>query len=221
MAIKLPSATSRLRFNGFRTAALVANGAIFDYARMAPLIRQYDYCVAVDGGLVHCHNMEVIPDLIIGDFDSVSKELLIKYEGIPTETFPVDKDETDTEIALRAVMSSTVEKIGLFGALEKRADHALFNLHLLLRFPKKLVIETECETIFAISENKQMACRPGQVVSLMPLDAPPKGVTTQGLKWELKEATLDKDFMSLSNICLNDSFSVSISEGIVICCLGR
>lgn len=221
MAIKLPPITSRSRFDGFRSAALVANGAINDYPLIASLIQTYEYCVAVDGGLLHCQRMEVRPDLIIGDFDSVGKDLLIKYQEVPTEAFAVDKDESDTELALKAIMGPAIERIGLFGALEKRTDHALYNLNLLLRFPEKVIIETDNETIFAIKGTKEITCRPGQTVSLMPFGQPPQGVTTQGLKWELNNAALDKDFMSLSNICLKSSFSVSISEGDLLCCLCR
>jgi thiamine pyrophosphokinase len=208
-------------FNDVTNVALVANGAIHDYPFIASLIRQYERLVAVDGGLKHCHSMNLRPDLIIGDFDSTPDELLHFYQNVPLEKFSTDKDETDMELAIRAINSSSVQKIAIFGALEKRLDHALGNLHLLRRFPKKILIETENETILDLEDESLVLCTPGQVVSLIPFGSTAKGVTTRGLKWELSENTLDKQFMSISNICLHSEFRVKIREGDLICCLLR
>lgn len=203
-----------------KSVALVANGAIHDYALMAGLIRKYPLCVAVDGGLIHCHEMKICPDLIIGDFDSIPSDLLKRYQDVAIEQFSTDKDESDMELAIQAVNIDSIKNIGIFGALEKRLDHSLANLFLACRFPDKIVIETETESIFAINKAKIVACSPGQIVSLIPLSVA-KGVSTQGLKWELKNATLDKSFLSLSNVCLSPSFKISVAEGDLLCCMSR
>ncbi len=207
-------------FSHTLSVALVANGAMHDYPFMAALIRQYDKCVAVDGGLLHCHEMHILPHLIIGDFDSIPAELLTGYRHIPCEKFPVDKNESDMELAIHAVNSPSMQKIGLFGALEKRTDHALSNLHLMCRLPGKIVIETENERLFAINSSLEIPCHPGQRVSIIPLTKA-SGVCTQGLKWELHDAVFDKYFMSLSNICLTSAFKISVADGDLICCLSR
>ena len=147
------------------SAALVGNGAIHDYGLIASLISDYDLCIAVDGGLVHCQALQIVPDLIIGDFDSISPEILKKYPTVPTEIFPIDKDQTDMELAIDKVNLPDVKKIALFGAMEKRTDHALSNLHLMRRQPDKIVIETERETIFSLEGEKKFDCRPGQLIS--------------------------------------------------------
>lgn len=221
MAIKLPPATSHPRSEGIQTAALVANGTIHNYAMIAPLVRNYDYCVAVDGGLKHCKAIEIVPDLIIGDFDSVDKELLLQYEGIPLQTFSEEKDDTDIDLAVKEMLVAGAQTIALFGATEGRSDHALYNLHLLQRYPGKMIIESDHETIFVIEGEKEVKCAAGQTVSLMPLGQKVEGVTTRGLKWELKNATLDSTFMSLSNICLQESFRIKVAKGPLLCCLVR
>lgn len=215
------SATLSKELTGARSIALIANGAIHNYPLIASLIKQYDRCIAVDGGLIHCLKMQVVPSLLIGDFDSISPNLLQQYRHVPTYSFPKEKNETDMELAIRAANLSGVEEIGIFGAMEKRTDHALANLHLMRRFPEKVAIETEKETLTVVQNNRQLACRPGQTVSLIPLGSIASGVTTKGLKWELQNATMDKDFISISNICLGSSFEVSIQEGDLICCLLR
>lgn len=202
------------------STALVVNGAMHDFAFMAKLIHVYGYKIAVDGGLYHCSQMHLQPDLVIGDCDSIDPLFLNSYSHIPVKKFSTDKDETDTELALKEV-PSTSKKIGIFGAMEKRTDHSLSNLHLLRRSPGKIFIETEYETIFSIEGKATISCQPGQTISLIPMGNTPKGIYTKGLKWELKDAILDKNFMSLSNICLADTFEISIEVGDVICCLAR
>ena len=201
--------------------ALVANGAMHDYSLMAPMIQKYDRCVAVDGGLAHCHAMEIRPELILGDFDSIPQQLLKMYPEIPKQDYPSEKDQTDLELALRLVDNPSIAKIGIFGALEKRTDHALANLYLMRRYAGKVVIETETETVFMISGQHRIECSPGQTLSLMPIGASATGVTTQGLKWEVHEATFDANFMSISNVCLGPNFSIHIGRGELLCCLLR
>lgn len=206
---------------GVQSVALIGNGAIHDYAFISSLIKAYDRLIAVDGGLAHCHKMKLVPNLIIGDLDSISPKLLSQYSHVPTETFPKDKDETDMELALMVANTPSVKKIGIFGALEKRTDHALANLHLMRRLPEKIVIETERESLFSIQGKNQFKCYKGQTISLIPIGSSPIGVTTKGLKWELEDAILNKDFFSLSNICLGTHFEISIDQGDLICCILR
>lgn len=204
-----------------RAIALVANGAIHDYQLIAQLLKSYERIVAVDGGLMHCHQMNIQPDYVIGDFDSAPQELLEAYQGVPSQKFPTDKDETDLELAVEAINSPFVEKIGIFGALELRTDHALNNLFLLYRFPNKIIFETELETVFAITGKKEISCSPGQKISLLPFCSQAKGVTTQGLQWELHDKTLDKHFVSISNVCLSSTVQIDVGKGELICCLSR
>lgn len=206
---------------GALSIALVANGAIDDYVFMAELIKTYDRCVAVDGGLIHCHNMKISPDLIMGDRDSTPAELTALYSNIPTLYFPTDKDHTDLELAIQAANWPGVQKIGLFGVLGKRADHSIVNLHLLRRFPKKMVIETENETILSVCGHHHQNSFPGQMVSLIPIGEGPSGITTKGLKWELNNAKMDGNFFSISNVCLDDHFEIAIANGDLLLCLLR
>jgi len=200
--------------------ALVANGLIEDHDFIASLIKKYAFVVAVDGGLLHCEKMHIKPDLIIGDLDSVPTDILKNYPNTPTKKFPKEKDETDLELALLAVKDQ-FSSMALFATLGHRLDHTLYNLHLLRRYSKNAVIESERETIFCIQGKTQVATTPGQTISFIPLGAPVVNVSSRGLKWELKQATFNKDFMSISNICLGDAVTLEIGEGDLLCCLHR
>jgi len=205
--------------NNPKTAALVANGTISDFEKIGSRVRSFPYVVAVDGGICNCQQMGVTPNIIIGDLDSAPPELLQHYSDVPQKLFPADKDKTDLELAIEEAASQGMERIVIFGALERRMDHSVYNLHLLRRHPGLLSIESEYETLFVIDHTMEVPCQQGQTISLIPLGGPVQGVTTKGLKWELNNATFNRDFMSISNICLSNSFLVEVQSGDILCCL--
>lgn len=204
--------------NHLLEAAIVANGEIESYSITQKLLSAFHPIVAADGGLVHCDAMGIEPSLIVGDLDSIPSLLLKKYHHIPLLKFPVDKDFSDLELCIDELLKQGIEKITLFGVLGKRVDHLLYTLHLVTRFPEKLRILSENETLFAIQKTQDIHCSRGQTISLIPLSKV-TGVHTKGLKWEIQNGTFDKHFMSLSNICQKDTFSVSIDSGDLICCM--
>ena len=199
--------------------ALIANGPIGDLEILKNQLSTYHTIIAVDGGLSTCDKLRIRPHFIIGDMDSAGEELLAKYHDIPQKSYPTEKDETDLELAIQSVLEQGINHATLFCALKMRTDHSLYNLHLLRRYKEMLTIETDYETLFFVTEEKKIFCEPGQKISLMPLGATANGVSTTGLKWELENACIDGNFMSVSNICLKNSFSLSIKEGAVLCFL--
>lgn len=201
--------------------ALVANGVIRDYLATQLLLERYDTIIAVDGGLNHCELLGCIPSLIIGDLDSAKSTILHHFSQVPIKKFPHDKDETDLELAIVEALKLQPTLIGLFGVLEGRTDHTLYNLHILHRYPNLLKIESDTETIMVVEGNSQVDSFEGQTVSLIPIGGPCLEVNTSGLKWEIKDARMDSNFLSLSNICLHDHFSVSIGTGKLLCIMQK
>ncbi len=66
-----------------------------------------------------------------------------------------------------------------------------------------------------------ISCKPTQTVSLLPLAERAEGVTTEGLKWELQEAVIDKDFMSISNVALTTQIKITVRNGVLLLCLNK
>ncbi len=199
--------------------ALVANGKISKSKLLLEKIKAYPYLIAVDGGLNHCHKLGLKPNLIIGDLDSAQKKILSSFEDVLKQVFPVDKDKTDLELAIEHALKLGAKRLTVFAALGGRVDHTLVNIHLLSRYPGKLFFETENELLFVIDKSVELACMPGQTISLLPLNGPATSVTTQGLKWELSEATLDKHFMGISNIALQNKVRIQVAHGNLLCIL--
>jgi len=202
------------------SVALVANGAIQDYTFIEKILRNFEFVIAVDGGLQHCHKMKIMPDLILGDLDSIDQNLIKTYSQVPIKRFPTEKNETDLELAIQWAFEEGANEITLLAALGKRTDHSIYNLHLLRRYPGRVNIETESEYTFALVNNTHIPCKVGQTISFFPLGCV-SGVSSKGLKWELDNVELNKDFMSISNICLANPVELTIKDGDLICCLHK
>lgn len=200
--------------------ALVANGEITSYSQTKKLLLNFEKIIAVDGGLNHCEKMGIVPFMIIGDLDSAKDSILKKHSQALLFQYPKEKDESDLELAIQKLLKQGIDSLALFGVLGQRVDHLLYTLYLLTRYPSQLIIESESEIIFCLPKQSQVAAFPGQTISLIPLNEV-TAVTTEGLQWEVDQAVFDKKFMSLSNVCLDHSFKVSLQSGDLLCCLQK
>ena len=196
--------------------AVVANGAIEDYTQIAPFLEGYDQYIAVDGGLDHCVALGLTPSLLFGDMDSVTFEARKKFSHLKEVKFNREKDETDLELALNFLMKKDPKSITVFAGLGNRVDHSLFNLILLTRYPGKLFLETEEEILGAIDQTLEIETYKGQLFSLIPINGPVMGITTDGLKWQLKNKQLDKSFVGVSNEATGSSIYITVKEGDLI-----
>jgi len=191
---------------------LVANGVPPPPHLLRSLVKQSKGLVAVDGGLIFCDQANLEPDLILGDLDSAPPFLLEKYQHVPQVKTP-DQNKSDLEKAIEYLFSFPIKQLTVCGALGKRIDHTLTNICLLCRYPGKIKFESEEQQCFALLKSCELTCQVGQTLSLIPISSQVTGITTNGLKWELKDETLSKDFVGISNVCLQEKIRITIEEG--------
>jgi len=194
--------------------ALIANGEISDLNFLRGALRSFSRVIAVDGGLHFLDQIGVVPEAITGDFDSISPDLLKAYSHVPQISL-LDQNKSDLEKTLDWL--DTPEPITVFGALGKRVDHLLSNLFLLASHPKQLCYETQEEWIWAIDAEEKLQLPTKTTLSLIPLGTA-TDVTTQGLKWELHQATLSKALVSLSNVTVNKDVRIRVGSGELLIC---
>lgn len=90
--------------------------------------------IAVDAGLAVCEDLGLVPDLAVGDFDTFGLERmeeLRKKEGWATDVHKPEKDETDTDLAVRSALRAGFRTAHVLGATGGRLDHELSNIHLM------------------------------------------------------------------------------------------
>lgn len=195
---------------------VVANGTPPSFSLFSSLVALCQIVVAVDGGLSTCHQLGIMPDIIIGDFDSVQQDLLDSYSC--KKIHALDQQKCDLEKALEYAFKHSASSVTVLGALGRRLDHTLTNICLLCRYPDKVKFETDDETCMSISSSYTLSCFPGQTISLIPLGTVTK-IITQGFKWELNGADLSKNFVGISNIAEAGNVSIKFASGDLVVCL--
>ncbi len=152
-------------------------------------------CIAADSGIDHARALARVPDVVVGDFDSVSDEGLAWAEdnGAVVERYPAAKAETDLEIALARAMQADPSRVVVAAIGGGRFDHLLANFMLLAndRFAS-LEIDALVDTalVSVIHDRRELHGEIDEVISLLPMNGDVEGVTTSGLGYPLNDEPL-------------------------------
>jgi thiamine pyrophosphokinase len=201
---------------------IFANGHLPDREVARALLRADDYIVAADGGANHLMKMGILPEIVIGDLDSVNEDTLFELTNaeVRIEQYSEDKDETDIELALRYATDLKPSAILIVGALGGRLDQTLANLSLLTDPTLSGIdirLDDGVEEAFFCRKQAEVRGRSGDTVSLIPWHGPVESVTTEGLQWSLYDETLYPDkSRGVSNVMLKDEASVHIQTGLLL-----
>ena len=184
--------------------------------------------IGCDGGCDFLARHGIIPDLVVGDMDSITAEGLefINSHNVYIEKYPVEKDWTDTEIALSKTFD---DEIFLVAPCSGRLDHVIANLQLSLKLRKegrKITVSDGRTYCYPLSGEDSVEFDVSNIdgpvsVSLVPWDfaQPVKGVTTSGLYYPLEDAELPAGpTFSFSNhpIDKNGRIAISIKAGLLL-----
>ncbi len=207
---------------------IFANGELPDLEAARALLSADDTLIAADGGTNHLQKMGILPEVIVGDLDSVDDDVLnaLISAGVKIERYSEDKDETDIELALRYAVELKPAAILIVGALGGRLDQTLANLSILtdpalsgidVRLDDGVEQAFFCRATAAKGGQTEVRGRSGDTVSLIPWHGPVEGVTTDGLQWPLYAETLyPEKARGISNVMLSESASVRIQSGLLL-----
>ena len=202
---------------------VVASGALApsDEARLDGA----DAVIAADGGAVALDRLGRRPDRLVGDLDSAPAPVVERLQaaGTRVDRHPVDKDASDTELAIRAAIDAGADQIDLLGATGgDRLDHELANLLMLadLDFANVELRAIAGPTVVrAVRGGRHVSLRGevGDLVTLLPIGGDAEGVTAVGLRWPLDAATLPMGrSRGLSNVIVNPDASVFLTDGVLL-----
>ncbi|MEP6640237.1 MAG: thiamine diphosphokinase [Chloroflexota bacterium] len=192
---------------------------------------EVDAVIAADGGARHASPLGLAIDLWVGDGDSIGAEALAALEaaGVPIERSRRDKDESDTELAVRAAIRLGQPELVILGALGgRRIDHALANIGLLampqLADREATILDgrQRLRMVRAPDRDGRAVERPltgriGDVVSLLPVGPGVEGVTTHGLAYPLRDEPLPPGpARGLSNVRTAADARLVVRRGLVL-----
>lgn len=180
------------------------------------------YCA--DGGADICLARGILPDAVIGDMDSISEiaKLRLQERGVPMYKYPVEKDQTDLELAIELAIKEKAEEIYLVSACGGRLDHLIANLMLCLKEDyqqlKFYVIDGHTQSVLLRGgETEKIDGQIGETVSLIPFTTDVKGVSTKGLKWALNNEDLSLgSSRTMSNVLVERTAEISLKQGILM-----
>ena len=195
------------------TIIVLAGG---DSPRPLPDLPSPDAVIAADSGLALAAPLGLIPDLVIGDMDSVPLELLADAEaaGATVERYPQDKDATDLELALDAARVEGATSIIVVGGGGGRLDHLLANAALIgaTRYPP-IEWYVDDYRISVVTRTHDIVGTAGDLVTLLALGGPAT-VTAQGLRWALEdEGLMPGSTRGVSNELVDETATVRVAAG--------
>lgn len=206
---------------------LILTGGRIDETFAANYIRKYqpEYIIAADFGMEFCRRQNMMPDCIVGDFDSVTSEVLEYFHQQPQilwKQFKPEKDETDTELAIRTALEHRATELHLIGATGTRLDHVIGNIQLLhealIRDIPAYIVDAN-NRISLMDGRKEIKKQEqyGTYVSILPLTTTVEKITLTGFKYPLNQATLySNNTLGISNEIKAEVGVIEFEDGIAI-----
>lgn len=205
---------------------IISGGSVDDgFVRNYLENENYDRLIAADAGMDFLYRNHIVPDIIAGDFDSVSPEGLARFMQMPEVEIlrlnPI-KDDTDTEFVIREAIRRGADQITILGATGTRLDHVMANVsllgiglehHISIRIvdPHNRIRMTD--HTLEIKKEEQF----GNYVSVLPIGGAARGVTLEGMKYPLQEADMSCfSSLGISNEIVAPKAVITVREGVLV-----
>ena len=201
-----------------KKAIILANG---DSPKKSEILyfqkKGYLKIICADGGANSAQKLGIIPDVIIGDLDSITRQNLKLFSGKTEVINYTRQNDTDVEKALKYLISEKYKEVILLGATGDRLDHTICNLGIIIKFFNKIKISVLHKKSFLTAHNSDIKLKtiPKEIISIYGFDDKTK-VTSKGLKYPLKNIALPfgkKE--STSNVAMGDEIELKIKNGIM------
>ena len=181
-----------------------------------------DQVITADKGLLYAKKLNIKPDIILGDFDSCSKDIMQEFSTDQKIIVPCEKDDTDTGLAIQKAIETGADEILMIGGTGTRLDHVQNNIILFffvfvarVKKKKKAELVDANNRISVLNHEDTISKKDqfGKYVSLIPIYEA-RGVTLTGFKYPLKDHTLVfEQSLAISNELEAEEGIISFSEG--------
>ena len=194
--------------------AFIYTGGAIDPAGITERPSKEDLCIAADSGYQNARTLGVVPSLLLGDFDSIGSI----PKDIERLQVPAEKDFTDTQLAVDTAIKKGAAEIVIIGGLSGRLDHTLSNLAILEDLSEKKIhahiTDGRNRVRYLNSTSTLIAKSNFDYLSLLTLSEKAKGVSLEGCKYSLNNATLQRNFQyAVSNEITGNCALVSVRRG--------
>ncbi len=196
---------------------IIGGGKIRDYEYIRSFISEEDFIICADGGYNHAKNMNIKPDILIGDMDSVTDFM----HDVEVIKYPTDKDFTDGELCIKYAKEKGIDELLLLGMTSERLDHTINNILMMSSFPKAKIIDEDNE-IYILKDNLTLIGKKGKTLSIIPVNGDMVGISTKGLMYSLgKERLCLGKSRGNSNVITDDKCEITAQKGMGIVIIVR
>ncbi len=189
--------------------------------------KEEDYLIAADGGFCHLQRLGVIPDLLIGDMDSIVQEPEEKSAAEPLriKRLPVEKDDTDMLAAIKEGLEKGCREFVIYGALGgERIDHSIANIQCLLYLynhgAKGILYGARDRMELLCNDQKMYPATMSGIFSAFAFGGDARGVTERGFQYTVEDATIKAEFpIGISNAFIGQESMVEVRDGMLLLCI--
>ena len=203
-----------------KSVAIVCNGSFPRTEYPLYLLRNADVVVCCDGALQTLEKKGIVPDVVIGDMDSVCGRALKRFSG--TVVRVEEQESNDLTKAFRYVMEQVpeVSEIHILAATGRREDHTLGNLSLLMEYEKEFDLSakgvmvdlvSDYTTALALGDSATLDVGEGRPVSLFTTD-PTLQIHSEGLQWPTDGVVFDNWWKASLNRAIADRITLTLSH---------
>ena len=205
------------------SALILGNGEPPTRALLDEFYSEDKLLLCADGGADTARRYGLKPDHIVGDLDSISRDIA---EDQTVRFIRVDADNTGTDIqkVLRHAVELGISEAVLLGFTGRRTDHLIWNLSVLKTFSEQIslrLVDEYCD-MRLIGHHIRYSAAIGQKISLCPLNGPAEGIVTSGLKFALQGENLIPGLRDgISNEVITDPVEIKVERGDLLLCVQR
>ena len=199
--------------NDKKNVSVILNGQMPTDDTIIDQITNSDYIIAVDGSANKLFDLEIIPDVIIGDLDSLQN---INNKNIELVKTP-NQNKTDFRKTLEWCIEKNILNISIFGISGESEDHFLGNYYTLSDFGEKISWKafTDFSVISPCVGNKKFDSFKGQKVSLFCMKGS-STVNSENLEYPLQSYHLKPSDDAVRNLSLEDHFTIESTTTILV-----
>jgi thiamine pyrophosphokinase len=198
---------------------VISNGTINNYNILESVVTEADFIICADGGMNHLIKLNLLPDLVLGDLDSISEQALryINDNKITIQKYPAIKDVTDTALAIEYLIEKKFKEITMIGVTGTRQDHTMANIFLLKYLYENGIkgrIVDDNNIIYFTEEYLELEYLKDSFVSIIPITEDGIIVTISGFFYNLNNENIEfGSTHCISNRIVEEKGFIKIHKG--------
>lgn len=209
------------------SAIIIGSGSSIDKEIFYSEKINIEYVICADGGLEKAEYLGLLPDVIIGDLDSVNTSVLKRYIEMNIEIieYPSEKNYTDMDLAIQYAVEKGYKEIILIGASGSRIDHTMANILLVELYYKKgikIKIVDNNNIVQMVTGKMEIEYKKNYFVSIIPTSDTIEGITLEGFKYPLNNVNVKRgSTLCISNQITEEKGIITLAKGNALVILSK